>query len=296
MSTDSIQPSASGASAAMSSLLDEPGAATSPAPRPSRSWKLPSIAPLLRLRDKGKAWWSSRMDDPSRRPRFIRQLQIAGAVLAVGAGVGAYFAFRETPQPDYLKDPLDDVFNYTLLTDEFNRLPVEKRLELIGQLVTRLKGMGGGDSMLLAGFASGIAGSARKQIEENASKLAIDLWDKYAKDYSKVPDVDRGDFLDKTFIDFVKTMETVSGNPSDKPDEERLAEVRRQAQRDRERMKDSSRQPRAEDMGRMFRFMDQNVGSHATAEQRNRGMMMMRDMMRHFRNQDLSTGKTLPPK
>lgn len=236
------------------------------------------------------------MEDPSKRPGTLKALRIGAAALVVAGGIGAYFALRPVPQPDYMSDPLDSVFNYTLLTDEFNRLPIEKRLELIGQLVARLRTMDGGDSMLMAGFAAGIAGAARKQIEENASKLAIDMWDKYAKDYTKVSEKDRADYLDKTFVEFVKTMETVGGSPSDKPDEERLADIRRQVQRDRERMKDPARQPKGEDMGRMFRFMDQNVGGHATPEQRTRGMMMMRDMMRHFRGQDLATGKALPPK
>jgi hypothetical protein len=271
-----------------------PGGSKGETARASRP--LPGVAAARRLDARVRAWWRGRMEDPSKRPGTIKALRIGAAALALAVGVGGYFALRPVPQPDYMSDPLDDVFNYTLLTDEFNRLPIEQRLELIGQLVARLRDMDGGDSMLMAGFAAGIAGAARKQIEENASKLAIDMWDKYAKDYNKVPEADRAEYLDKTFIEFVKTMETVGGNPSDKPDEERLADVRRQVQRDRERMKDPARQPRGEDLGRMFRFMDQNVGGHASPEQRTRGAMMMRDMMRHFRGQDLATGKALPPK
>ncbi|MEI7656902.1 MAG: hypothetical protein WCK33_02425 [Phycisphaerae bacterium] len=285
-------------SSTLPSILDDAGlSAGSPqgTPRPTRRG-LPGLAAMRRLDASVRAWWRTRMEDPSKRPGTIRALKIAAAALALSGGVGAYFALRPVPQPDYLNGPLDDVFNYTLLTDEFNRLPIEKRLELIGQLVARLRTMDGGDSMLMAGFAAGIAGAARKQIEENASKLAIDMWDKYAKDYTKIPEQDRAGYLDKTFVEFVKTMETVGGNPSDKPDEERLADIRRQVQRDRERMKDPARQPKGEDMGRMFRFMDQNVGGHASPEQRTRGLMMMRDMMRHFRGQDLGTGKALPPK
>jgi hypothetical protein len=257
---------------------------------------MPKFTWVRRLGDKPKAWWRSRMDDPQKRPTMVRNLRIAAAVGVIGAGIGIYFAVRPVPQPDYLNGALDEVFNYTLLTDEFNKLPVEKRLELIGQLVQRLKSMDGDDSVLMAGFAAGIAGAARKQIEENASRLAIDMWDKYAKDYTKVPESEKSEYLDQTFLNFVKMMETVGGQPRDKPDEERLSEVRRQVARDRERLKDPNRQPKGEDLGRMFRFMDQNVGGHASPEQRTRGMMMMRDMMRHFRGQDLATGKALPPK
>lgn len=34
---------------------------------------------------------------------------------------------------------MDEVLNYTLLTDEFNNLPVDKRLELLKDLIDRLK-------------------------------------------------------------------------------------------------------------------------------------------------------------
>lgn len=283
------------ASNQLPSLIDE---VTAPPPAPTRKPRLalPKFTWVRRLGDKPKAWWRSRMNDPQKRPTMVRNLRIAAAVGVIGAGIGIYFAVRPVPQPDYLNGALDEVFNYTLLTDEFNKLPVEKRLELIGQLVQRLKSMDGEDSVLMAGFAAGIAGAARKQIEENASRLAIDMWDKYAKDYTKVPESEKSEYLDQTFLNFVKMMETVGGQPRDKPDEERLAEVRRQVARDRERLKDPNRQPKGEDLGRMFRFMDQNVGGHASPEQRTRGMMMMRDMMRHFRNQDVGTGKALPPK
>lgn len=232
---------------------------------------------------------------PPKRRRALLMVRVGGAAAVVALGVGVYLAVRPVPQPDYMSGGLDDIFNYTLLTDEFNALPIDERMKLIGQLVARMKSMTSGDSMLMAGFATGIAGAARKQIEANASRLAIDMWDKYAKDYSAVADGERGDYLDKTFLDFVKTMEAVAGESRDKPDEERLADVKKQAARDRERMKDTQRQPRAEDLSNTFRFMDQNVGGHASPEQRTRGLVMMRDMVRHFRGQDTSTGKPLPP-
>jgi len=282
------------------SLLDGPQTPDAPAgsasPRKPLKLRLPSFAFAGRWNIRVRTWWSGRMNDPEKRPKTVLALRIGAGAGVLALGLGLYLALRPVPQPDYLKDSLDDVFNYTLLTDEFNRLPVEKRMELIGQLVKRLKSMGGEDSMMMAAFASGIAGAARKQIEENAAKLAIDMWDKYAKDYTKVSAEDKDKYLDQTFLNFVKTMETVSGEQRDKTDEERLAEVQRQSQRDRDRLKDPNKQPKGEDLGRMFRFMDQNVGGHASAEQRTRGMMMMRDMMRHFRNQDVNTGKPLPPK
>lgn len=244
-----------------------------------------------RLRER----WSARMADPVRARKTRRLLGGVAALLLIGGGIGAYFALRPVPQPDYLNDPVHDLFNYTLLTDEFNKLPVEKRLELISQLIKRLQSMQGKDSVMLAAFASGIAGSAREQIKENASRLAVDMWDKHAKDYRNVPEEDRKDYLDKTFLDFVKTMEAMTGRPRDISDEDRLAEVRRQAQRDRSAMSDPNRSPDAAVLGTMFEFMNNDVGKNASPQQRQRGSQMLRDMARHFRGQDPETGKPALP-
>jgi hypothetical protein len=240
---------------------------------------------------RAKNWWGGQMQDPAKRPRALLMLRVGIGVAVIGMGVGSYFALRPVPQPDYMTDGMDDIFNYTLLTDEFNNLPIEERMKLIGQLVKRLKSMSGGDSMLMASFAAGIAGSARKQIEENVSLLAVDMWDKYAKDYTKVPDSERTEYLEATFVEFTKTFEALLGDVNEKSDEQRLADVRKQSDRDRKRMADPNRQPRGEELSNTFRFLDSNVGGNASPEQRSRGAVMLRDMARHFRGQDVSTGK-----
>jgi hypothetical protein len=247
------------------------------------------------LDDSISAWWRGRMEDPKKKKKTLLALRIGVGTLATGLVVWAAVAFWPVRKPDYMYDPLDTVFNYTLLTDDFNKLPVEERLQLIGQLVQRLRSMEGQDSMLMASFAMGIAGAARKQIEENASRLAVDTWDKYAKDYASVPESERGKYLDETFVNFVKMMEVVGGELRDVPDEQRLAEARRQAERDRSRVRaDPSRAPSGRELGRAFTFLDSNVGGHASPAQRQRGMLMMRDMVRHFRGQDPATGKPPP--
>jgi hypothetical protein len=228
---------------------------------------------------------------PQRRERLKKALLIGGPLLVLALGLAAFFWLRPIPTPDYRKARLDKLFDYTLLTDEFNRLPVEKRLELIGQLVQRLQGMSAGDSALLGAFAAGIAGSARQQIEENLSRLAIDMWDKYARDYGSVPSTDRAAYLDRTFLDFVKTMEAMAGQTRNVSDAERLAEVRRQADRDKDALRSGKGAPPPQALARIYTFMHGNVSSHANAGQITRGQLMMRDMMRHFRGQDLETGK-----
>jgi hypothetical protein len=243
-------------------------------------------------RDAVGGWWTRQTSTPARK----RRLGICGGVLVLLLGGGAWMIWGPHFQPDYDTAAMDDIFDYTLLRDEFNNLPVEKRLELLGKLVQRMRGMDANDSVLLAAFAAGIGGQARKQLEENASRLAIDLWDKHAKDYEKMPLEKREKFLDDAAVDFIKTMETIAGEPRDISDEQRLKELKDQAKRDTDwAKKNPDRMPDGKAMGRMAAVMNNNVGSHATPVQRARGAQMMRDMMRHFRGQDISTGKPKDP-
>lgn len=242
------------------------------------------------LRERLNRAWEARIagkfrrawQDPSRRPRMVRNLRIAAVVCGAGLLVGGYFLFRAKPQPDYLDAGMDDILDYTLLTDEFNKLPVKERLALISQLVTRLKGMDSGDSALMAAFAAGIAGSARDQLMENVSHLAIDIWDEYAVKYDDIPAEDREKFLDEAFLDFTKSMESVAGVTRSASDEERLERARRDAQRDSNALREG-KGPSGDQLGRMFTFMRDGVGSHATPHQRARAQVLMRDMVRHFR-------------
>ncbi len=237
-----------------------------------------SIVPALRsVLGLDRAWPRSR--------RIV--VGVAGTALLVGG----YFALRPVPQPDYLNDSLDDVLDYTLLTDEFNRLPVKKRMELIGDLVKRLKSMSAGDSALMAAFAAGVAGSARAQIEENVSRLVLDAWDEKAKDYPAVAVEQRAAYLERTFLEFEKMMEALGGEVRERSDEERLANVRRQTKRDVDAMNDPAKRPDSESLARFVTFMDSRMGSRATPAQRSRGQQMLRDMSRHFRGQDIETGK-----
>jgi len=77
----------------------------------------------------------------------------------------------------------------------------------------------------------------------------------------------------------------------DVTDEQRLKEIDDQVARDRKYINDPKHMPDTKQFGRMFSMMDGNVGTHATAIQRVRGAQLMRDMGRHLRHEDLSTGK-----
>jgi len=238
---------------------------------PLRSMTLTELGSLLRAR-----FWSS-------GPKRQRTSIVAG-VLAIVVGAGAFWLWGPMRKPDYEKDGIRRVMTYTLLTDRFNQLPIEERMRLIGQLVQRFKGMSSSDSALLAAFAAGIAGKARAQVEENASRLMVDLWDKYASEYAKVGQGDRGAFLDKTIVEMQKMMEGLGGQARNLSDEDRLAEMKQQAKRDQQQMSRGGMPSQA--MGRMMGVMRDNIGSHASPAQRARGLAMMGDMTRHLRGQD----------
>lgn len=268
------------------SLLDGEQA---PAPAAPRAALKSRLAAPFQVR--WQKFWGPISQDPARKRRWVAGSRWAASVATLLLAIGAYFIFRPIPTPDYLNDDLDDILDYTLLTDEFNKLPVKDRLKLVGDLVNRLKGMSAGDSVLMASFASGIAGAARDQLMENASRLAVDVWDKYALDYAKVPEEKKEEALDEAFVEFTKMMETLGGRPRDISDEERLAEGRRQAERDLKVMKDPDRGPSNKDVAQVAVFLDKDVGKHASAQQRMRGQQMMRDMTRRLRGFDIKTGK-----
>ncbi|MEO1008795.1 MAG: hypothetical protein AAFX79_09515 [Planctomycetota bacterium] len=228
-----------------------------------------------------------------RNPERLRALARRGwpfaAAGVLAAGVAAFFVLRPTPVPDYEDAPIDTLMSFTLLQAEFNRLPIERRLELVGMLVSRLEGMSGSDSLLLAAFAGSIRGEAREQLEENASRLAIDLWDSLAVEYETVALDDREAFLADAFVRFEQATEVMSGNVRDRDPEERLRRGRAQAKRDQEMMR-SGNGPPSRVAGRLFDVMSNDIGGHATPLQRQRGHQLMRDMTRFLRGQDIATG------
>ncbi len=243
--------------------------------------------PQLRVPQK----WRDFLASP-RGQRFTKRFGVPLlGVAIIGVGLAAYFILRPTPKPDYMFGDLDNVFDYTLLTSDFNKLPIEERVELVGQLVSRLKGMDSSDSMMMAAFAAGIAGEAREQLEENASKFAIDVWDKFAQDYDAVTTQERETYLESSYVDMVRMMAAMAGEDVDETDEELIADAKREAQREYRRLQDPDRRPSGSEVGMIFKIMAMDVGGHSSAHQRARGSVMMRDFVRHFRGQGLSGGK-----
>lgn len=239
--------------------------------------------------DRRAAAWRVWLDAaPGRRTR-VRQGAITLAIIAVlGAGAGGYFALRPTPVPDYEKDPFDDVLDFTLLTDDFNGLPIEERLRLLKDLIKRFDSMDGSESELVAGFAAGISGKARKQLEKNASKLVMDVLDREALQYEKAPPEERAKAAEHAFISLYRTMDALDGKDTDKSDQEIVEQGKEEARKGREWIQKQDRQRLGRDTGRMMLSIKDTVASQSSAQERGRMTLMMRDMTRHMRGEPIT--------
>jgi hypothetical protein len=216
------------------------------------------------------------------------------AVLIVGAGLLLWDRYRFHPPPDYATADMEDLLDYTFITDDFNKLPIDERLDLIRDLIRRFSTMEGSDSVLMAQWAAMIGGDLREKMMRNASLVAIDMWDSAAAKYASVPADDRGKFLDDTVVDFLRTMDSMNPNgPRDVTNEQLLGEAREQAGRDKDAIR--SGEMSSGELGRMADFMRNGMGKFAAPQTQTRAAQMMRDMTRHLRGQDVATGKPLPP-
>lgn len=264
------------------SLLDE-SIARANAPRPPRA----PFNPRRALVSLGRAIALRAASLWRRRAVRVASTVIAG-IGALGAGMGLFLAIRPVPRPDYESDRISALFNYTLLTDEFNRLPVEDRIDLIAQLYERVRGMDAAESALMASFFAGVAGEARDQIRENAARLMLDATDLVAKDYAKVPPEQRAEYLDQAFVKLVRLASPFDGDIEERTDDELLAEARENAKRDQQAVERGD--VSARDASRMMVFMNENVRSQASGHQQARLTLFMRDLTRRLRGQPLDGG------
>ena len=215
------------------------------------------------------------------KPLSRYAIMATSSVCALALGLGLYLAIRPVPKPDYETADLSIAFNYTLLTEEFNRLPVEERIELVSQLYNRVREMDASESAMMAAFFAGIAGEARDQIERNAGKLLIDATDMVAKDYTSVPPEKRGEYLDDAFVRLVRLTAPFDSSIDGKTDEEILERGRRDAKRDMQAMEEG--ELTAEGASRMLVFMDKQASKSASVTQQQRLTLFMRDMSRRLR-------------
>lgn len=230
---------------------------------------------------------------PEQRKLSKRVGALAGLTLLLAGGMWGIFSLVPRSEPDYLSDEMLGILDYTLLGDDFNNLPIERRLELLRELVQRMKTLSGDDSVAMAAFAATVDKEMRRQMERNIKRLAVDTIDIYAQDYAKVPPEKQSEFLDDAVLGFTRMMEDIAGEKSPLPegDGERLAAVKEQAKKDEEKFREDSSRPTARRVSQFFEFIHNDQENVSDPVQRGRNAKFMRDMTRHLRGQDVSTGK-----
>lgn len=228
------------------------------------------------------------------RRRWVKRSTISALVVLLCAGSAfAYVQLRPRAVPDVFEDDLADVLDYSLLSENFNKLPLDERLRLLKDLVAKIKGMDSNDSALMAGFMAGITGKARAQLQRNAEKLGVDIWDKFALDYSKVQPENRDEYLDKAFVDFTKMMEDLAGIKNPMEDNKRLEEAKKQTQANK-----PPPVPNDIDAGRLGQFMgfiNDRSQKLTTPQQMGRMSEFGRDMSKRLAGGSLSKPKAAPP-
>jgi hypothetical protein len=205
-------------------------------------------------------------------------MSIAVMLLAGGAAYGAAMLMPKS-EPDVFADDLADVLDYTLVSEEFNKLPIEQRLKLLQEVIARLKGADSQDSAMVAAFAAGLTGPMRAQLMRNAEKLAVDVWDKFASEYATVPVGERDAYLDKAFVDFTNMMEEIAGLDSGVDEGQRMERARRDMQRG------TPRDMPPMDAGRaagLVQWMNDRAGKYTTPMQQANMASFARDMSRRM--------------
>lgn len=230
-----------------------------------------------------------------RPPVSKRTAQVIGGAVALlgvlGGGAMAWSALRPINAPDALRDPMRDVLGFALLSDDFNKLPIEERLRLVMDLAKRLQGMSGSDSALLAAFAAGIRGEARDRLERNVRTLGVDMMTSYANKYAQVPETQREQYIEATAVEWSKMMEALTGQERDLDDAERLKEMKDQAERDAEQARQNQRPLTADRAANFFTMMQEDIASYADANQRAQTARFFRDMTRTLRGRDINTNQ-----
>jgi hypothetical protein len=225
-----------------------------------------------------------RFNEAWAKPLWRFTIMGASSAAALALGLGLYLAIRPVPKPDYENDQIGIAFNYTLLTEEFNSLPVEERINLVSQLYGRVKDMDSSESAMMAAFFAGIAGEAREQLERNAGKLLVDAADLVAKDYTAIPPEQRDDYLDDAYVRLVRLTAPFDPSIERRTDEEILDRGRRDAKQGLDEM--NSGRVSAQDASRLMLFMNRQTEKSASVSQQQRLTLFMRDMSRRLRNPD----------
>ena len=219
-----------------------------------------------------------------------RRKEVVGSLLIIlVCGLVAFFLWwwyvvRWQAPPSIFDSPVQNVLGY-LAMDDFSQLPLEERVQFLLEFSDRFRGMEQSESATMAAFLAGISGPVRETATENVRTLAKDILVEGASDYVNLPFSERGEFLDAWVVRWTKVGERMAmGEERDKTDEERVSEMKGQAQRDTTRERDESRIPdlTAVSAVRFMDFWSSEVESTATPREQGQIVVFMTDLRKHL--------------
>ncbi|MBL9147265.1 MAG: hypothetical protein JNM94_01085 [Phycisphaerae bacterium] len=194
-----------------------------------------------------------------------------------------WFVVRWKPPPSIFDSPLDNVLGYLAL-DDFSQMPLKDRVQFMIEFADRFRGLSQSDSMMMSGFLAGLSGPTREQLTQNARQMAKDILAEGAAKYVNLPANERAKFLDEWLVEWMKTGERIAtGKVSDKPDSERVQDMRDDAQRDVSRERDPNRIPSLTDKSasRFLDFWSSDVEQTATPKEQGQITKFMEDLRKH---------------
>ena len=222
----------------------------------------------------------------TRRAEILKSLAIAAGLAVAGYGAYWWLEVRFRPPPSIFDTPVDDVLGY-LAMDDFSQLPLEERIRFMLEFADRFRGMGQSESASMAAFMAGLTGPAREQATQNARTLAKDILAQGADGYFRIPAAERDKYIDDWIVKWTKTGERIAtGKESDKKDDERLADIRKQGERGRERAanRDASAMPSLTDDGamRFLDFWESDVEKASTPKEQGQIVRFLGDVRKRF--------------
>ena len=195
-----------------------------------------------------------------------------------------WYVVRWQAPPSIFDSPVQNVLGY-LAMDDFSQLPLEERVQFLLEFSDRFRGMEQSESATMAAFLAGIGGPVRETATENVRTLAKDILVDGASDYVNLPFSERGEFLDAWVIRWTKVGERMAmGEEREKTDEERVADMKSQADRDSTRELDESRIPdlTAVSAVRFMDFWSSEVESTASPREQGQIVVFMTDLRKHM--------------
>lgn len=242
------------------------------------------------------------LEDSAPEQRRVRSeprwaLPLACALALTGWAVGGAIAFPQMlPRAERIpEDPFSGDLAFAILDDDFNRLPVGERLDILLALADRLRSMSSGDSAALAAFAAGLTGAMRERIEENIRIFGVDMMASYGQRYAEIDEARRERFLEDTAVEWSRLIDRVSGQERSATDGERLREMQDQAERDAQRARANQNRLTPERASAFLEAVRSDVNEYADPTQRASTARFLRDMTRHMRGRDISTNKPKRP-